>query len=265
MPQAIDALKTGSDYQLIRTAAMVLTDLPPDAKDEASNALLIAMRKLTDQESDTSREPRLAIVDRLEETLSPGRSQDLLPFAMDLDDEVNAAVTRLFTKLVNAAPAVPAPKRRYPYQPPPESLDALPSQALIQLENGTVTLSLLKDVAPVTIARFAELVTRGYYNGLTFHRVVPSVMVQGGSPGANDDTGTTRSFRDELGPQAAHLRGAVGVSTRGPDTGNGQIFIDLVDLPRFDRRYTVFAYVTQGMALIDKMLEGARIVNISLK
>ena len=65
------------------------------------------MRKLTDQESDTSRDPRLAIVDRLAETLSPGRSHDLLPFATDLDDEVNAAVIRLFTKLVNAPPAVP--------------------------------------------------------------------------------------------------------------------------------------------------------------
>ena len=128
-----------------------------------------------------------------------------------------------------------------------------------------MTLSLLKDVAPVTIARFAELVTRGYYNGLTFHRVVPNFVVQGGSPGANDYMGTTRYLRDELGPQAVHVRGAVGMSTRGPDTGDGQIFIDLVDLPRFDRKYTVFAYVTQGMELVDKMLEGAKIVSISVK
>ena len=104
VPQAIDALKNGSDYQLIRTAAMVLKGLPDESKDEASNALLIAMRKLTDQESDTSRDPRLAIVDRLAETLSPGRSHDLLPFATDLDDEVNAAVIKLFTRLVNAPP-----------------------------------------------------------------------------------------------------------------------------------------------------------------
>jgi cyclophilin family peptidyl-prolyl cis-trans isomerase len=133
------------------------------------------------------------------------------------------------------------------------------------LEDGAVTLRLLKDVAPVTIARFAELVSRGYYNGLTFHRVAPNLLVQGGSPGANDYMGTARYMREEVGPQAAHIRGAVGISTRGNDTGNGQIFIDLVDLPRFDGSYTVFGYVTQGMEFIDRMLEGARIVSISVK
>jgi peptidyl-prolyl cis-trans isomerase B (cyclophilin B) len=265
VPQAIDALKNGSDYQLIRMAAAVLRDLPDESKDDASNALLIAMRKLTDQESDTSRAPRLAIADRLAETLSAGRSNDLLPFATDFDDEVNAAVAKALTLLINTPPLAQPPKRRYPYQPPAESLNALPSQAVIQLEDGKVTLSLLKDVAPVTIARFAELVTRGYYNGLTFHRVVPNFIVQGGSPGANDDMGTTRYMREEVGPQAAHVRGAVGISTRGHATGDGQIFIDLVDVPRFDREYTVFAHVTQGMELVDKILEGATIVSISVK
>jgi cyclophilin family peptidyl-prolyl cis-trans isomerase len=265
VPQALDALRNGSDYQLIRMAAMVLRGLPDASKDDASNALLVAMRKLTDEESDTSRDPRLAIVERLAETLSPGRSLDLLPFATDLDDEVNAAVIRLFTKLANAPPPVQGLKRRYPYQPSPESLAALPGQALIQLEDGIVTLSLLKDVAPVTIARFAELVARGYYNGLTFHRVVPNFIVQGGSPAANDYVGTTRYMRDEVGPQATHIRGAVGMWTRGRDAGDGQIFIDFVDLPRFDRHYTVFAYVTQGMELVDNLLEGAKIVSVSVK
>ena len=77
--------------------------------------------------------------------------------------------------------------------------------------------------------------------------------------------GTSRFLRDEVGPQAAHLRGAVAMSSRGPDMGDGQIFIDLVDLPRFDREYTVFAYVTQGMELVDKILEGAKILNISVR
>jgi cyclophilin family peptidyl-prolyl cis-trans isomerase len=100
---------------------------------------------------------------------------------------------------------------------------------------------------------------------LTFHRVIPNVTVQGGSPGANDSMGTGRYMRDELGPQATHVRGAVAMSARGPDTGDGQIVIDLVDLPQSDRRYTVFAYVTQGMELVDGMLEGANIVHISVK
>jgi cyclophilin family peptidyl-prolyl cis-trans isomerase len=142
---------------------------------------------------------------------------------------------------------------------------SLPSQAVIELESGAVTLSLLKDVAPVTIARFTELVRRGYYNGLTFHRVVPNFVVQGGSPGANEYMGASRYMRDEVGPQGVHVRGTVGISTRGGDTGDGQIFIDLVDVPRLDRDYTVFAYVTSGMEFVDRILEGAKIVSVSVR
>ncbi len=109
------------------------------------------------------------------------------------------------------------------------------------------------------------MVRQGFYNDRTFHRVVPNFVVQGGSPGANEFSGTSRYMRDEVGPQAVHVRGAVGISSRGPDTGDGQIFIDLVDLPRLDRDYTVFAYVRQGMEFVDRLLDGAKIVNISVK
>jgi len=88
--------------------------------------------------------------------------------------------------------------------------------------------------------------------------------VQGGSPGANEYVGARRFMRDELGG-AHHVRGAVGISTRGRDTGDAQIFIDLVDLPRLDRDYTVFGYVTSGMELVDKMLDGAVIKAIVVK
>jgi cyclophilin family peptidyl-prolyl cis-trans isomerase len=62
-----------------------------------------------------------------------------------------------------------------------------------------------------------------------------------------------------------HVRCVVGISTRGKDTGDGQFFIDLVDLPLLDRDYTVFAYVTQGMELVDRLLGGAKIVNVSVR
>ena len=141
----------------------------------------------------------------------------------------------------------------------------MPKSATIELDTGVVTLDLLIDVAPVTVARFARLVREGFYNDRTFHRIVPNFVVQGGSPGANEYVGTARFMRDEVGPQASHIRGAVGISTRGKDTGDGQIFIDLVDLPRLDRDYTVFAYVTGGMEFVDRMLEGARIRSITVK
>jgi cyclophilin family peptidyl-prolyl cis-trans isomerase len=61
------------------------------------------------------------------------------------------------------------------------------------------------------------------------------------------------------------VRGAVGISSRGADTGDAQIFINLVDLPRLDRDYTVFAYVISGMELVDEMLEGAKILSVAVK
>ncbi|HEX5070281.1 MAG TPA: peptidylprolyl isomerase, partial [Vicinamibacterales bacterium] len=262
--EAIEVLKTGADYQLLRTAAIVLKGLPAQKMEEATAALIFALRRLTDQESDTTRDPRLAILERLGETLNPLGVYDLAAFITDFDDEVNAAARKAFAKLRNPPPQGPV-KRRYPYQPPVDQLMSLPSEASIQLESGVVTLSLLKDVAPVTIARFAELARRGHYNGLTFHRVVPNFVVQGGSPGANEYMGASRYMRDEVGPQGIHVRGAVGISTRGGDTGDGQIFIDLIDLPRLDRDYTVFAYVTSGMELVDRILEGAKIVSVSVK
>ena len=95
--------------------------------------------------------------------------------------------------------------------------------------------------------------------------MLPNFVIQGGSPDANDYGGTERFLRDEVGPQGIHVRGAVGMSSRGPDTGDGQIFIDLVDLPSLDREFTVFAYVTSGMEIVDKLLEGAKIVSVSIK
>ena len=91
------------------------------------------------------------------------------------------------------------------------------------------------------------------------------IIAQFGSPGANDFMGVSRYIRDEVGPNANHRYGAICMSTRGGDTGDGQFFIDLADLPRFDRDYTVFGYVSFGMNLIDNLLEGAKIKGISLR
>ena len=152
---------------------------------------------------------------------------------------------------------------RYPYQPVQE-LNRLPTTAVITMEGGAIHLELLVHDAPVTVARFSELARAGYYDGLTFHRVVPNFVIQGGSPGANEYAGVARYMRDEVGVEP-HTRGAVGISTRGPDTGDAQIFIDLVDIPRLDHAYTVFARVVSGLDLAERVLEGATIRSVSVK
>jgi peptidyl-prolyl cis-trans isomerase B (cyclophilin B) len=128
---------------------------------------------------------------------------------------------------------------------------------------GTFELALFTAQAPATVLRFAHLAESGYYNGLTFHRVVPNFVIQGGSPGANEYIGDAMFMRDELGSWP-HVRGAVGISTRGRDTGDAQIFIDLVDNPRLDHDYTVFAQVLNGIEIVDQILEGDVIEKIEI-
>jgi peptidyl-prolyl cis-trans isomerase B (cyclophilin B) len=128
---------------------------------------------------------------------------------------------------------------------------------------GVFELALITAQAPATVLRFAHLAESGYYNGLTFHRVVPNFVIQGGSPGANEFIGDAAFMRDEVGSWP-HVRGAVGISTRGRDTGDAQIFIDLVDNPRLDHDYTVFAHVLNGMDIVDQILEGDVIEKIEI-
>jgi cyclophilin family peptidyl-prolyl cis-trans isomerase len=128
---------------------------------------------------------------------------------------------------------------------------------------GSFELRLFVDEAPATIARFITLARRGYYNGLTFHRVATNFVIQGGSPGANEYVGADRFMRDELGLRS-HTRGTLGISTRGRDTGDAQIFVNLIDNFRLDHDYTVFAEVVRGMDVVDDVLEGDVIARIDV-
>ncbi len=261
---AIDALES-DDYQLLRTAAAALRGAAAGDRAVAVKALIETLFRISARATDTSRDPRVAILERLEELLPADRALELLPFTGDFDRAVREAATRIITAKAGRAPAPDDLRERYPYQPTRADLAALPSIATLQMEGGgTITIELLGAEAPVTVARFAELARAGYYDGLTFHRVVPNFVIQGGSPGANEYVGAPRYMRDEPGT-VPHLRGAVGISTRGHDTGDGQIFIDLVDLPRLDHDYTVFARVTVGMDVADRVLEGARISRVTVK
>jgi cyclophilin family peptidyl-prolyl cis-trans isomerase len=128
---------------------------------------------------------------------------------------------------------------------------------------GAFDVALFTAQAPATVLRFARLAEAGYYNGLTFHRIVPNFVIQGGSPGANEYVGDSPFMRDEVG-QWPHVRGALGISTRGRDTGDAQIFVDLVDNPRLDHEYTVFGQVLNGIDVVDQILEGDVIERVDI-
>ncbi|HYN10754.1 MAG TPA: peptidylprolyl isomerase [Vicinamibacterales bacterium] len=261
----VDALKQ-DDYQLLRTAALALRGVPEPERNATANELLNALRRLTGALSDTSRDPRVAILERLGEILPVDRTAELGAYRQDFDPKIREAATSALAKVTQTKPeeSVSGIKHRYPYQPVQE-MARLPKGAVISMEGGgTIHLEMLVNEAPVTVARFSELARAGYYNGLTFHRVVPNFVIQGGSPGANEYAGVSRYMRDEIGIEP-HSRGAVGISTRGPDTGDAQIFIDLVDIPRLDHQYTVFARVVAGLDVVERILEGAKIQSITLK
>jgi len=127
---------------------------------------------------------------------------------------------------------------------------------------GSFVVKLRGDVAPMMAARILALARAGYYNGLTWHRVEPDFVIQGGSPGATEYIGNAQFFRDDLG-RVPHVRGTIGMSTRGHDTGDAQWFVNLRDNLRLNGAYTVFAEVIEGIDVVDGILEGDIMTSIT--
>ena len=124
-------------------------------------------------------------------------------------------------------------------------------------------VSFFIDEAPISTWRVVRLARAGYYNGLTFHRIVPNFVIQGGSPGASEFVGDGPFMRDEFGMRS-QTRGTVGISSRGRDTGDAQIYVNLVDNARLDHGYTIFAEVSEGMDVVDAILEGDAVAKVEL-
>lgn len=254
--RAIRALES-DDYQLVLAAAQALEGSA--ARGVAVPQLVRALTRLSAQRRETSRDPRIAIVERLRELGSRKQAEDLAPCLMDFDP----AVARVCAATLEHWTGVPHEPGPVPPGREPVS-DALPLRARVVMDSGaSFELALLTDHAPASVSRFTRLVERDYYDGLTFHRVIPNFIVQGGSPGANEYAGDGPFMRDELGLQS-NVRGTVGVSTRGRDTGDAQFYINLLDNPRLDHEYTVFAVVTSGMDVVDGILEGDVISRIEI-
>jgi cyclophilin family peptidyl-prolyl cis-trans isomerase len=180
----------------------------------------------------------------------------------DFDPRVAAAAAEACTALSSRSCAATPLLLPRPPVPTPEGLDRR-VKAVVQMDTGrSFEIGFRRDLAPLATARFMRLAQAHYYDGLTFHRVVPNFVIQGGSPGANEYVGDGPFMRDELG--GTHLRGTVGVSTRGRDTGDAQIFVNLVDNPALDFEYTVFGSVPPDqMKVVDEIQEGARILRIN--
>jgi cyclophilin family peptidyl-prolyl cis-trans isomerase len=126
---------------------------------------------------------------------------------------------------------------------------------------GSFTVRLRGDAAPMMASRILELARAGYYDGNDWHRVEHDFVIQGGGPGSNEYVGHAQYLRDELGT-VPHVRGTVGMSTRGHDTGDAQWFVNLRDNLRLARDFTVFGDVVDGIDVVDGVMEGDVIARI---
>jgi cyclophilin family peptidyl-prolyl cis-trans isomerase len=120
-------------------------------------------------------------------------------------------------------------------------------QAHIVTGRGTIHLRLFADQTPMTVANFVNLAVRGYYDGLTFHRVIPDFMIQGGCPEGTGRGGPGYRFRDEP-VKDEYTLGAVAMANAGPNTNGSQFFICIDDCTRkLEKLYNLFGHVTEGM------------------
>jgi cyclophilin family peptidyl-prolyl cis-trans isomerase len=129
------------------------------------------------------------------------------------------------------------------------------STATMQTTAGPIVFELFDEDAPQTVANFRKLAADGFYDGLTFHRVIRDFMIQGGCPQGTGTGGPGYTFEDEINEHKVE-RGALAMANAGPDTNGSQFFIVTADAcPWLDGKHTVFGRVTEGMDVVDA-LEG---------
>ncbi len=138
--------------------------------------------------------------------------------------------------------------------------------AVITTSRGEIHIGLHEDKTPVTVASFVNLVQRGYYDGLTFHRVLPNFMIQGGCPQGTGTGGPGYTFEDECTPELQHNEpGTLSMANAGPGTNGSQFFITHLETPWLDGKHTVFGHVTSGQDVVDAVEQGDSIEKVAIE
>lgn len=132
------------------------------------------------------------------------------------------------------------------------------SKAIIDMEKGgQVIIEFFDEAAPNTVKNFSDLAKKGFYDGLTFHRVIPGFVAQGGCPKGTGTGGPGYTIKCETnGNPHKHVRGALSMAHAGKDTGGSQFFICYASFPHLDGVHTVFGQVSTGMDVVDRILQG---------
>lgn len=145
-------------------------------------------------------------------------------------------------------------------KPPMEDIALLQGKHMVTIKTtkGDIALGLDADIAPKTVTNFVTLAERGFYDGLTFHRLIPGFMIQGGDPKGDGTGGESvfgETFEDEINEMKL-VRGTIAMANRGPNTNGSQFFIVHADAtPWLDGRHTAFGKVTEGLDVLDAIAQ----------
>lgn len=135
--------------------------------------------------------------------------------------------------------------------------------AVFDTSKGVMEFSLNGTIAPVTVSNFVNLATRGFYDGLTFHRVIDDFMIQGGDPDANGSGGPGYRFEDEIALRH-NQEGILSMANAGPDTNGSQFFITHLATPHLNGLHTVFGKIFSGREVIREIRNGDTINSITI-
>ena len=132
-------------------------------------------------------------------------------------------------------------------------------------DRGPIRVELAADKAPLTVANFVNLAKRGFYDGLSFHRVINDFMIQGGCPKGTGTGGPGYKFEDEARNGLGHERGVLSMANAGPNTNGSQFFITHVATPWLDGKHTVFGKVLEGQEVVDSIKQGDIIRSVKIE
>ncbi len=263
LAEVLRAHLTESDVIVRGTAADLLGDLPPS--EENTRALVAAWRRAT---NDALNDAALSILNSLGKQKT-AKANDAIKGALDSGDYL---IRRRTVALLKAngvgdfASRVGTVQTRNTEADYRRALSRISQKvrALVTTSKGLFTIELLPDDAPLTVDNFVKLAQRGYFRGITIHRVVPNFVIQDGDPRGDGNGGPGYEIRCEIN-ELPFDRAVLGMALSGKDTGGSQWFVTHSPQPHLDGGYTVFGRVTAGMDVVDKIVRGDVIRSIVIR
>ena len=245
------------------TAAEILSELPPDA--ENARALAEALpRALRDEVDDAAlsvlgalaRQPGPEATAAIQSALGATTGYLVRRRAADILRARAGGAAARRVETVNTR------NRREDYERAAARIGKS-VRALVSTDKGSFTIELLPEEATLTVDNFVGLARRNYFNGVSFHRVVPNFVVQGGDPRGDGNGGPGYQIRCEIN-MVPYGRGAVGMALSGKDTGGSQWFVTHSPQPHLEGGYTVFGRVVEGLEVVDRIARGDRIRSVTV-